>query len=414
MIAAFSGHKRMAFAHPMKRREFTGRAAVVVVATQLAIMFVGAVLPTPLYPLYQQRFGFSNVVLTLVYAVYVLGNLVALLIFGRLSDQVGRRNTSLPAICCGVISTIAFLFAQSTTWLFAARLVSGFATGLASGTATAWISELPASGGKSATGRIASAANLIGLAAGPLVAGLLAAFAPWPLHLSFVIYLVVLLAIGTAIIFTPETVDDPVQHIRDLSLTPRLGVPPKIRVQFMSPAVTGFVVFALIGFYAALIPNLLSESLHQKSPVVSGSVVFELFAVAAACVILTGRLANRSAMLSGLALLPPSLWLLVGAELAHSMPLLLCATALGGLSAALGYRGSLEEVSRIAPSGQQSEVVSSYLVALFGGNSIPVIGIGLLATITTATTAHVSFAAIITALACIALIVGIKVPPAVN
>jgi hypothetical protein len=136
--------------------------------------------------------------------------------------------------------------------------------------------------------------------------------------------------------------------------------------------------------------------------------------VAAACVILTGRLASRSAMLSGLALLPPSLWLLVGAELAHSMPLLLCATALGGLSAALGYRGSLEEVSRIAPSGQQSEVVSSYLVALFGGNSIPVIGIGLLATITTATTAHVSFAAIITALACIALIVGIKVPPAVN
>ena len=84
----------MAFAHPLERREFTGFAAVVVVATGLAIMFVGAVLPTPLYPLYQQRFGFSNLVLTLIYAVYVLGNLVALLIFGRLSDQVGRRNAT--------------------------------------------------------------------------------------------------------------------------------------------------------------------------------------------------------------------------------------------------------------------------------------------------------------------------------
>jgi len=104
-------------------------------------------------------------------------------------------------------------------------------------------------------------------------------------------------------------------------------------------------------------------------------------------------------MLSGLALLLPSLWLLIVAELTHSMPLLLCATALGGLSAALGYRGSLEEANRIAPSEQRSEVVSSYLIAVYGGNSVPIIGIGLLAAITSSTTAHVSFAAIITALA---------------
>ena len=120
-------------------------------------------------------------------------------------------------------------------------------------------------------------------------------------------------------------------------------------------------------------------------------------------------------MLGGLVLLPPSLWLLVAAEVAHSMPLLLCATALGGLSAALGYRGSLEEVSRMAPSEQRSEVVSSYLIALYGGNSVPVIGIGLIAAITSSTAAHVSFATIITALACIALlIVGIKAPTAEN
>jgi predicted MFS family arabinose efflux permease len=388
----------------------TGRAAVVVVAAQLAIMFVGAVLPTPLYPLYQQQFGFSNIVLTLIYAVYVVGNLVALLIFGRLSDQIGRRNASLPAIGFGIVSTVIFLFAQGTAWLFAARLVSGFATGLASGTATAWISELPASGGKSETGRIASTANFAGLAVGPLAAGLLAAFAPWPLHLSFVLYLVLLLAIGTAIAFTLETVHGPIGNLRDLSLMPRLGVPPKIRMQFISPAITGFVVFALIGFYAALIPNLLSDSLHQRSPAVSGTTVFELFAVAAVCVILTGRLTSRAATLSGLALLPPSLWLLVAAQLGHSIPLLVFATALGGLSAALGYRGSLEEISRMAPSDHRSEVVSSYLIAVYGGNSVPVIGIGILAAITSSTTAHISFAGIITALACMALIVGIKVP----
>ncbi|MEH2513662.1 MFS family permease [Nitrobacteraceae bacterium AZCC 1564] len=458
----------MAFAHTMERGQFTGRAAVALVAAQIAIMFVGAVLPTPLYPLYQQHFQFSNVVLTLIYAVYVLGNLIALLIFGRLSDQIGRRNASLPAIGFGILSTILFLFAQSTAWLFAARLVSGFATGLASGTAAAWLAELLASvpnpkfasscsalrselwiredtsrptilvwfrfrsslknsqeksgellnhhtsGGKSATGRIASIANFIGLAAGTLVAGLLAAFAPWPLHLSFVVYLLFLLALGAAIAFTFETVDQPISHLRDLALKPRLGVPPKIRIQFISPAVTGFVVFALIGFYAALIPNLLSDSLGQKSPAVSGGTVFELFAVAALCVMLTARLNSRTASFGALVLLPPSVWLLVTAELTHSILLLLGTTALGGLSAALGYRGSLEEVSRIAPADQRSEVVSSYLIAVYAGNSVPVIGIGLLAAVTSSTTAHVSFAAIITVLACIAFIVGVKARVATN
>ena len=81
-------------------------AALTIVAVALAVMFVGAIVPTPLYPLYQQAFGFSGITLTLIYAVYVLGNLVALLFFGRLADQVGRRSAILPAIGFGIASTI--------------------------------------------------------------------------------------------------------------------------------------------------------------------------------------------------------------------------------------------------------------------------------------------------------------------
>src|ERR1700751_2011866 len=115
------------------------RVALAAVATQLGIMFIGAILPTPLYPLYRQAFGFSGVTLTLIYAVYVLGNLTALLFFGRLADQIGRRNATLPAVAVGVASTLAFLSANGTAWLFVGRALSGFSTGLAAGAATAWI-----------------------------------------------------------------------------------------------------------------------------------------------------------------------------------------------------------------------------------------------------------------------------------
>jgi MFS family permease len=384
--------------------------ALAIVATELAVMFVGAIMPTPLYPLYRHAFGFSGVTLTLVYAVYVLGNVAALLLFGRLADQVGRRSASLPAIGIGAASTIAFAAATAVPWLFAARALSGFSTGLAAGAATAWIADLHEDGGSGAAARIAAAANFFGCAAGPLMSGVLAQFAPSPLRLPYVVYLAMQCAVAAAILFAPETVAKP-KCLGEVSLKPRIGVPQPIRLQFMSPAVAGFATFSLIGFYAALIPGLLAESLHQSAPLVAGGVVCEIFGIAAITIMSTGRIASQATMLGALALLLPGVWLLVAAEAFQSLPLLLAAAALGGVTGGLGYRGSLEVINRIATADRRSEVVSSYLVALFAGNSVPVIGIGILAAAATPLTAHVTFAAVISALAGIAAWTGVKYAP---
>jgi predicted MFS family arabinose efflux permease len=384
--------------------------ALTIVAIELGAMFVGAILPTPLYPIYKQHFGFSGVTLTLIYAVYVLGNLVALLFLGRLSDQIGRRAVTLPAIAFGIASAVVFASAASTAWLFAGRALSGFSTGLASGTSTAWIAELYGGAQRGLAARIAAAANFFGCAAGPLLGGLLAQFAILPLRLPFYIYLLALFAVAVAVLFAPETIEKPKQ-LGQASLKPRLGVPQNIRLQFVAPAVTGFATFALIGFYSALIPNLLADNLHVLAPAVAGALVCEVFGIAALTILGTGRLDSQPAMLSALAVLLPSVWLVVAAEAAQSLPLLLFAAALGGVSGGLGYRGSLEVINRIAPADRRSEVVSSYLIALFAGNSVPVIGIGLLSAAAGAFAAHVTFAAVITALAGVAALTGIKYAP---
>ncbi len=179
-------------------------------------------------------------------------------------------------------------------------------------------------------------------------------------------------------------------------------------MQFLAPAATGFAVFALIGFYSALIPGLLRENLHLSAPAIAGAVVFELFLIAAVAILTSPQLTSQMAMLSALAVLPPSLWLLVGAELAQSLSLLLAAAAAGGVAGGLGYRGSLEVINRIAPTDRRSEVVSSYMVVLFAGNSVPVIGIGLLTAMSGALSAHVTFAVVITLIAGVAMVTGIK------
>lgn len=382
-----------------------------VVAAELAAIFIGATLPTPLYPLYGKEFGFGEVTLTLIYAVYVLGNVGALFLGGRLSDQIGRRRASLPAIGFGAAATLVFLFASGTASLFVGRVLTGLATGLGAGAATAWIAELQPAGSKQAAAAIATAANFVGLAIGCVGAGLLAGYAPWPLRLSWAVYLSVLAAIAVPTLFTRETVEHRASRLGDLSLRPRLGVPRDIRLEFLSPAVCAFATFAVLGFYSALTPGLLSEALHEPSPVVSGLIVAELYAVAALAAVATAGLPSRTGMLAGLTLLLPSLALLVGAELMRSMPLLILSAGLTGAAAALGYRGSLAVVNAIAPADRRGEIVSSYLIAVYAGNALPVIGVGVLAGLTGRFVAHAIFAALIAALAVLALATGVKYAP---
>ena len=150
----------------LRASELSGRMAIAVIAALVGTMFMASTLVTPLYVIYAQKFHFSRLILTLVYAVYVVGNTTALLSFGSWSDRIGRRRVSLAAIAAAVVSTLLFLLARSTPWLFWARALSGFAIGLTAGTATAWITELDAQGDRARASLIVTSSNFFGLSRG--------------------------------------------------------------------------------------------------------------------------------------------------------------------------------------------------------------------------------------------------------
>lgn len=265
-----------------------GAASTWIAAYALATVYAGSTLPTPLYLDYRHAFGFSDIVLTLIYASYVLGNLTALFAFGRLSDQLGRRTVTLSALGIAVASTLLFGFAAGTAWLFGARIFSGPAIGIAAGTLTAWIAELHPAGKEGAT-IVTAAFNLAGLGAGAIVTGLLSRYGPSPLHFVYFVYLGALGLIAALVAGSQETVKEKTEA-RDVSQRPRIGVPKELRLAFVSPAATAFATFALLGFYAALAPGLLATALHQTSNAVAGAVVGELFVIATATVLVTSAL----------------------------------------------------------------------------------------------------------------------------
>ncbi|HEY6451581.1 MAG TPA: MFS transporter, partial [Steroidobacteraceae bacterium] len=78
-------------------------------AAGIAALYIGSTLPTPLYPLYRREFGFSELIVTAIYASYALGNLAVLFALGRLSDQIGRRPTTLLAFALLFASAVCFV-----------------------------------------------------------------------------------------------------------------------------------------------------------------------------------------------------------------------------------------------------------------------------------------------------------------
>ncbi|MGA5124869.1 MFS transporter [Streptomyces pseudogriseolus] len=341
-----------------------------------AVCMTGTTLPTPLYPLYQQKFGFSELTVTVVYAVYAFAVIGALLLVGNASDAVGRRPVLLWGLVCAGASAVCFLVATDIAWLYAGRLLSGVSAGLFTGAATAYVMESAPPGRASRATFVATAVNMGGLGCGPLLAGILAEYAPWPLHLPYAVHLTLVACSAAVLLWLPETVRDlrPLRTVRPQ----RPGVPPHVRAVFGPAATAAFVGFALFGVFTSVSPAFLAQYLHVTDHAVSGVVVATAFFASIAGQTAVGRVGVGRSLPLGCAGLLAGLALLAGALHWDTLTLVVPSALVGGVGQGLAFRGALAAVGRASPPDRRAAVISSLFVVAYTGISVPVIGVGLL------------------------------------
>ncbi|MFI5757275.1 MFS transporter [Streptomyces sp. NPDC051569] len=347
-----------------------------VAAGVFAVGMAGTTLPTPLYGLYRQQLGFSELMVTIVFAVYALGVIAVLLLAGNFSDEVGRRPVLLVALGLSAASALCFLFEGGLALLFVGRLLSGFAAGLFSGAATVTVMELAPRGREARAGLAATAANMGGLGCGPLLSGLLAEYAPWPLRLPFIVHLALVAVASVLTWFLPETVKNRTRWPR---FQPQgLAVPPEVQGVFAPAALAAFAGFALLGLFTAVAPAFAAQTLHVRNLAVTGAVVFSVFLGSTVGQALMARLGVRRALPAGCLILVVGL-ILVGASLAaESLALLVAGAVVGGLGQGLGFRAAMAALSAAAPPDQRGSTISAFFVAAYAGISVPVVGVGAL------------------------------------
>ncbi|MFG2332793.1 MFS transporter [Streptomyces sp. NPDC048604] len=341
------------------------------------VCMAGTTLPTPLYPLYQEKFGFSELTVTVVYAVYAFGVIGVLLLAGNASDTIGRRPTLLWGLGFAAASAVCFLSADALGWLYAGRLLSGFSAGLFTGAATAYVMELAPPGGASRATLVATAANMGGLGCGPLLAGLLAQYAPAPLLLPFAVHLALVAVSAVVLLWLPETVEE---RQALTSVRPqRPALPAQVRAVFVPAAIASFVGFALFGVFTSVSPAFLARYLHVDNHAVSGLVVALAFFASTAGQLAAGHFGAARSLPLGCAVLFVGLLLLAGAMYAELLVLVVLSAVVGGTGQGLAFRAALSAVAAAAPPDRRAAVISALFVVAYTGISIPVIGVGLLA-----------------------------------
>lgn len=379
------------------------RFAFPLLAYAFAAIMVGTTLPTPMYSLYAEQMHFSVLTTTVVYATYAGGVLIALLVFGRWSDAIGRRPVLLAGVIFALTSAAVFLCADDVSLLLVGRVLSGLSAGVFTGTATAAVIEAAPPNWHTRAAAVATIANVGGLGAGPVIAGVLVQYAPHPLQLSFILHMALALLAGIAVLVVPETSE----RVGSIGFQ-RLSVPAEVRSVFVIAGLAAFAGFSVTGLFMAVAPSFVADVVGIDNDALAGLVAASIFAASAVAQIGAKGVAPQRAVAIGCAVLVVAMAIVVVALYLSSLAGLVAAGLVAGVGHGMTFSRGLAAVVERTPAARRAEVSSTYFVVAYVAISLPVVGEGLAAEAWGLRTAGVSFAVAVAILAgvCLAAILA--------
>ncbi|MDR5857709.1 MFS transporter [Caballeronia sp. LZ062] len=348
--------------------------AYLALALVFMINMAGTTLPTAIYHDYQKTFGFGPATITVIFASYAAGVLGALLTMGSWSDQLGRKRMLIAGLAASAVSALTFLFADGLVMLLVGRLVSGISAGIFTATATVAVIESTPADSRSKAMLAATSSNMLGLGLGPVLSGALVEFAPWPMRLSYVAHMALLVLALLLLFRVPETVrvsSHPKLHMQ------RIALPREVRAAFVPAALSGFAGFVVVGFFTAVSPQLMRNVLDYHSSVLIGLAVFLIFVCSAIGQAVEKRIAQAWRQRVGCVALVVGLVLLALCAWRHSSTAFVAGTVLCGIGQGISFRAALGELSNRSPAERKAEVTAAFFVVLYVAISLPVIGLGV-------------------------------------
>ncbi len=360
-------------ANTSNARRLSPGGAFALLASITVSFLAGSSAPTPLYPVYQAQWGFSPITTTVIFGIYAVVLLAALLVAGRLSDHVGRRPVLIIAALVQVVAMAVFSQADGVASLVVARIIQGLATGGAIAAIGAGMLDINAARGTLAN----SVAPALGTAAGAIFGGLLVHFLPAPTHLVYWLLASVYLAQAIGISFMAET-NQPRKGAWS-SLKPQFSIPAAVRRPLLVATPILIAAWSLAGLYAALVPGVLRAVFGWNASLQGGIALFLLASSGATAVLLLRHRAALEMLIVGATGVLLGTGLVVGSLLHASAIGFLLGTVLAGAGFGLGFQGGMRTVMPLAAPQQRAGVLSVIFVVSYLAMGVPAIIAGFFA-----------------------------------
>ncbi len=374
-------------------------AAFLLLASLTVSFLAGSSAPTPLYGVYMAEWGLTPLMITLIFGIYALAVLAALLVAGRLSDHLGRKPVLLTATLAQALTMVLFVTATGLTGLLVARVMQGLTTGAAVGAIGAAMIDL-----NKTRGTVANAvAPPFGTATGAIVAGVLVQYLPFPTHLVYVVFGLVFIVQAIGLLFMTESISPRGGVLA--SLKPRLSLPHATREPLLLATPVLVAVWALAGFYGALSPMLVKGMLGVNTPLIGGLALFVLAACGGLSVLVFQHREPKDMMMFGV------MSLFVGVAIAvlslpyNSIAGFFLGTAIAGVGFGAGFQGAVRTVVPFAAAHERAGVLSIIFIISYIAMGVPAVAAGwMIAQQGNILVTAQIFGAVIMALACTALL----------
>jgi predicted MFS family arabinose efflux permease len=346
------------------------------VAVLLVLVLAASGVPSPLYRVYQEQFGFGSGVLTLVFGIYAFALLGALLVVGALSDHVGRRPVLAVALVLQAAAMVLFLLADGVTWLLVARVVQGLSVGALTGAMGAALLDFQRSD-RPIGALVNSASPGIGLALGASGAGLLVQFVAAPTVWVFGVLTGFFLLAAGGVLLLPES--SPRTPGTLASLRPQVHVPRAQRQAFVVVLPCLVATWALGGLYLSLGPSLAATVFGIDNHLVGALLILAMNGTSAVGSVTMQKAAPERAMVVGALVFAAGVTGTVTALLTVSAPLFFVAAVVSGFGFGSAFLGAMATVTRGVAPGERAGLLSSVFVVGYLSFSLPAIAAGLAA-----------------------------------
>lgn len=342
------------------------------VCAALCVGVMSTALISPLYPIYQTQYGFSNTDISYIHIVYMAGAMTSLLFLGNLNSYFGFWLILRTGLILMIVGLSLLMISHSISWLILGRILVGIASGMIStSTMLGMIKTIPPHMSDRAP-QYASIINVFGFGLGPLMGGIVAEFFPWPLVLPFLVMMLAAVGVSLQLIRKGKQVKD--QGVGEFTLIPDMRTPPPPgRSIFWIISLGAFLAFGVFSFFGSLATSFLHEFLADAGPLINGISVSAVLLISGVVQFTCKSFEPRKSFLAGLGMLGTGCLVLIGAIAFSAPQLFVVAVILSGIGHGLTLVTSFAMLHRISTPEIKSAALSSFLFIGYLGTIIPVI-----------------------------------------